>query len=70
MVFEGILESVTEEFIESFKTDPKAYTGIFARLVAIATLPAGVDPNDPRVIQIVDKCKQAYIAKYGKLPEK
>ena len=54
----GITETITDDFCGSW-SDPCDFHGPVARLVADETLPLGVDPDDPRVAVIIEKCRRA-----------
>ena len=49
-------DSLTDDFCATFRTK-KDCVGAMARFIP-AHLPEGVDPNDPRVKQIRDWCKE------------
>ena len=48
---------ITDEFVEAMQ-DPVDQTGAMARIVAMECLPAGVNPDDPRVKEIIEGCKK------------
>ena len=60
MSFEGVLEEVTTEFVDFFWTNASAYESTFAKMVTVLGLPAGVDADDPRVIEIVKICAEKH----------
>jgi hypothetical protein len=51
-------KELTDDFVDCYKNDSD-YKGGFSRIVAMGELPMGVDPEDPRVKAIVEKCKKA-----------
>lgn len=58
MTFESdVVKEVTDDFVGAFVKD-EDYEGPVARLVGMGCLPDGVDPSDPRVVKIVERCKE------------
>jgi len=53
---ETVVREVTDDFCSVFETD-EDYRGIFARLTA-DVLPECVDPEDERVVAIVERCRK------------
>jgi len=49
--------TLTDEFVECFKTDEDC-TGGTARIVAMGLLPEGVDGDDPRVEAVIERCRK------------
>jgi len=49
--------TLTDDFVETFATDQDC-TGGMARIVATGMLPDGVDPEDPRVKDVIERCKR------------
>ncbi len=56
-MFEDEDESLTDEFLDCFQTDEDC-TGGTARLVAMGLLPQGVDAEDQRVKDLIERCKR------------
>ena len=57
----NIMELITNDFVKSC-VDEKDFTGPFFRLVSMypdTPLPIGVDPEDPRVQEIIRKAQEA-----------
>ena len=48
-------DSLTDDFVACFQTDADC-TGGMARIVATGSLPEGVNPDDPRVKEVVARC--------------
>lgn len=60
-MMDDLTKTITDDFCDSFYSDPEAYlsSGWFRSLVANGYLPEGVDPGDPRVVGIIDRCRGA-----------
>jgi len=54
---DAIVKEVTDEFCESYRTKDDCRDGWSAATIPYC-LPECVDPSDPRVIQIVEWCKE------------
>jgi hypothetical protein len=54
------IRAVTDDFVESFRdlTDEEMRGGFF-RIALMVGLPAGVDPQDERVVQIMERARHA-----------
>ncbi len=50
------IKQVTDDFVECF-SDPANQTSVMARLSATIMLPAGVDPDDQRVVEILQQIR-------------
>ncbi len=50
------IKEVTDDFVECF-SDPANQTSHMARMAATMMLPAGVDPDDPRVMEILQQIR-------------
>ena len=53
----NVLQDATDHFCNSFVSE-SSFRGDFARVVATGALPQGVDPYDPRVLAIRQKCRE------------
>jgi hypothetical protein len=53
---DSLMEEVTNEFCDTYKT--KADCRGWSCSLIPSCLPEGVDPTDPRVVQIVEWCKE------------
>ena len=54
---ENIVKETTDQFCEAF-SEERDFRGEFAAVVACGSLPQGVDPHDPRVVEIRRKCQE------------
>jgi len=59
MLTGSLIKAVTDDFCDAWKSPDEKFNGFTARMVATGNLPAGVDPKDPRVIEVVRKCREA-----------
>jgi hypothetical protein len=57
-----LTRAVTDDFCEAWKRPDETFTGVTARIVAMGHLPLGVDAKDPRVVEIVRKCREANVS--------
>ena len=57
MNFFDIVKECTDDFCESFTSG--CFNDIFSKLVAGGILPNYIDATDPRVVEIISKCKLA-----------
>jgi hypothetical protein len=55
--WDNIVAETTNEFCKSFANE-NAFDGAFAAAVGYGSLPQGVDPFDPRVIELRRKCQE------------
>jgi len=55
--WEWVIKETTEAFCKMF-SDERGFDGSFALAVGQGALPDGVDPHDPRVIEIRRECRQ------------
>ena len=56
VIFEDELREITDVFVRGFDSED-SYEGKIARIVARGVLPVGVNEGDPRVKEIVARCK-------------
>ncbi|MFL5250109.1 MAG: hypothetical protein ACJ783_10075 [Myxococcales bacterium] len=54
------VSETTDEFCKTFANET-AFEGAFAAVVGYGSLPQGVDPYDPRVIEVRRKCQQRFV---------
>ena len=54
--WESIVKETTDAFCKAF-AEERDFHGAFAERVARGSLPHGVDPRDPRVVEIRQKCQ-------------
>ena len=57
IIFEAELREITDRFVRGFDSD-ESYSGKIAGLVAKGILPVGVNEDDPRVKEIVERCRE------------
>ncbi|HUJ27645.1 MAG TPA: hypothetical protein VLW85_16590 [Myxococcales bacterium] len=55
--WDSIVAETTDEFCRAFR-DERSFHGRFARTVAFGAFPHGVDPHDPRVLEIQRRCRE------------
>jgi len=54
-----IIEEITADFIETFPNKEEC-TGAMAQIITTGYLPEGVDPESPKVKQIIQWCRENY----------
>jgi hypothetical protein len=59
-LYRKMVQEVTDDFVGLFADDVATYDGIFGRMVVVLGLPDGVDPEDPRVVEIVARCREKH----------
>lgn len=55
----NVMNETTDEFCKTFANET-AFEGAFAAAVGYGSLPQGVDPYDPRVIEVRRKCQERF----------
>ena len=55
--WENVVKETTDQFCKAFSGE-RDFHGEFAGVVACGSLPQGVDPHDPRVVEIRRKCRE------------